>query len=540
MTGSPKRLLLVLVYLLHTSLPAVAGDLPAGSTCALDDPANRVGEIEVEAMNIFDLNRPGEDRLLFRLANRLHITTRPEAIRQQLVFRSGDPFSPEALAESERVLRANHYVYEAHVVPLRCVDHRVDVGVKTRDVWTLEGGVNFHRGGGANSTSFELQDVNFLGTGKALELSHQSTVDRTTSLVAYRDPNLLGSRARLDTSFSDNSDGRTERINLERPFYSLDARWAAGVQGFSDDRVDPLYDAGRIVGRFRHRQEFLEAYGGLSSGLVEGDVSRWLAGFTVDRNLFSHARGFGFVPPERVLAYPWIAYQWIEDGYTVERDLNRIERSEDYNLGRQMSLRLGFSSPTFGGDRDRAIFTGTASAGWRPAPASLLLGSLFTTARYAEGRAENAVASGALRFFVRDWGTSVTYVNLEGAVVHRLDSDSQLLLGGDNGLRGYPLRFQQGDRRVLLNLEQRFYSDRELLHLLFVGGAVFFDAGRAWFVGAPPSRDDRLLKDIGFGLRLGSSRSARGSVVHLDVAFPLDGNRKVQRVQWLVSTSESF
>jgi hypothetical protein len=528
------------VYLLLASLAARGDDLPAGTACSVDEPGNRVGAIEVQVENIFDLARPGEDRLLFRLANRLHPITRPEVIRQQLVFRSGDPFSREALAESERVLRANRYIYDAHVVPLRCVDHRVDVGVTTRDVWTLQGGVNFHRGGGANSTSFEIQDINFLGSGKGIQLSRQSTVDRTTSLVAYRDPNLLGSRAQLDLSFSNNSDGKTERVNLERPFYSLDARWAAGVQGFSDDRIDPLYDGGRIVDRFRHRQEFLELYGGLSPGLVDGDASRWFAGFTVDRNRFSHAQGFGFVPPERVLAYPWVGWQWIENGYTVERDLNRIERSEDYNLGRQLGLRLGFSSPAFGGDRDRAIFSGTASAGWRPAPAQLLLASLFTTARYAEGRSENAVASGALRFFARDWGTSVTYVNLEAALTHRLDSDTQLLLGGDNGLRGYPLRFQQGDRRALLNLEQRFYSDREILHLLFVGGAVFFDAGRAWFVGAPRSRDDRLLKDVGVGLRLGSSRSARGSVVHLDLAFPLDGNRSIQRVQWLVSTSESF
>jgi len=172
-------------------------------------------------------------------------------------------------------------------------------------------------------------------------------------------------------------------------------RWAAGVQGFSDDRVDPLYDGGRIVGRFRHRQEFLEVYGGLSPGLVDGNAARWLAGFTVDRNRFSHAQGFGFVPPERLLAYPWIGYHWIEDGYTVERDLNRLERSEDYNLGRQLGLRLGFSSPTFGGDRDQAIFTGTASAGWRPAPAQILLGSLFTTARVHGPWSEPRVAAAA-------------------------------------------------------------------------------------------------------------------------------------------------
>jgi hypothetical protein len=517
---------------------------PASSQCSLEDPENRVGEIAVSARNIFDLDRPGENRFLFRLANRLHPTTRPEVIRQQLVLRPGEPFSSEALAESERVLRANHYMYDAHVEPLRCVDHKVDIEVKTRDVWTLQGGINFHRTGGTNSSSFELQDVNFLGTGRGVELSHQSTVDRTSSLAGYRDPNLFGSRARLNLSFSDNSDGRTERLNLERPFYSLDARWAAGLQSLEDDRVDSIYDAGKVTERFRHRQDFLEVYGGISPGLVAGDTQRWRLGFTFDRDRFSPALsspGPVVLPPNRVLSYPWIGYQWVENGYTTEHDLDRIERTEDFNLGRQANLRLGFSSPAFGGDRDRVVFSGGASAGWRPAPLELLLGTLFATSRYGEGRAENALVSGSLRFYARDLGTSVTYVNLEGALAHRLDSDTQLLLGGDSGLRGYPLRFEQGDRRLLLNLEQRFYSTRELFHLVYIGAAVFFDAGQAWFVEGPSGPGQaKLLKDIGAGLRIGSSRSARGSVVHLDLAVPLGADRSIQRLQWLVSTSESF
>jgi hypothetical protein len=550
-TGFPKRPLAVLGglgYLLLAlpsclagqALPSLPAVPAAGMPCSLDDAENRVGEIEVDARNIFDLSRPGENLLLFRLANRLHRTTRPWVILEQLVFRSGDPFSHQALAESERVLRGNHYVYDAHVVPLRCVDHRVDVSVLTRDVWTLEGGVSFHRAGGANSSSFELQDINFLGSGKRIQLSQTSTVDRLSRLIGYRDPNLLGSRGQLDLSFSDNSDGKTESVSLERPFYSLDARWAAGVKGFMDRRVDSLYDAGHVVDLFRHQQDFLELYGGLSPGLVNGDTQRFRAGFTLDRNLFTRVPGSSFVPADRVLAYPWIGYQWIENGFTTERDLNRIQRTEDFNFGRQVDLKLGFSGKGFGGDRDRLIAAGTASAGWRPAPAELLFGSLFATARYAEGRAENAVVSGALRFYARDWGTSVTYVNLEGALVHRLDADGQLLLGGDSGLRGYPLRFEQGDRRVLLNLEQRVYGTREFFHLLYFGGAVFFDAGRAWFAEAHSPRGEGLLTDAGLGLRIGSSRSARGSVVHLDLAFPLNAGPTIKRAQWLVSTSESF
>ncbi len=49
-----------------------------------------------------------------------------------------------------------------------------------------------------------------------------------------------------------------------------------------------------------------------------------------------------------------------------------------------------------------------------------------------------------------------------------------------------------------------------------------------------------MLKDAGVGLRLGSSRSAQGAIVHLDLAVPLNRGRSIKGVQYLVTTSETF
>jgi hypothetical protein len=49
-----------------------------------------------------------------------------------------------------------------------------------------------------------------------------------------------------------------------------------------------------------------------------------------------------------------------------------------------------------------------------------------------------------------------------------------------------------------------------------------------------------LLKDVGVGLRLGSSRSSFGNVLHIDLAFPLDGDDDIDSVQLLVTTKGSF
>jgi hemolysin activation/secretion protein len=121
-----------------------------------------------------------------------------------------------------------------------------------------------------------------------------------------------------------------------------------------------------------------------------------------------------------------------------------------------------------------------------------------------------------------------------------LDADQQILLGGDNGLRGYPLRYQSGRGRWLFTAEQRLFSDWYPFQLFNVGGAVFYDMGSTWGRGPLGAPSQGLLRDVGFGLRLGNSRSARGNVVHLDVAWPLDGDRDARQVQYLIETRMSF
>lgn len=512
--------------------PAVA--IPEGAV---------IGEIRVVTRNIFNPEKPGEDRWFFRLANNLHRTTRPGVVESQLLFRSGDPYSPELVEESARLLRRNSYLYDAEIRPVLREDGKVDIEVTTRDVWTLEGGASFHRSGGENTTSFNVTDSNFLGTGKALTVSRIGTVDRTSDLLRYQDPNVMGSRTRLFLSVADNSDGGRERLELERPFYSLDSRWAAGLHVFHDDRIDRIFKAGRADSGFRHEQDFVEAYAGLSPGLKNGVANRFRAGFTFSRETFELEPVLfpkAFVPQNRTLSYPWIGFDSVQDRFVVEHDLNQIQRSEDLNLGRQIHARLGFSSPAFGADREQWIVQAGTSAGWRPGSGQLLLASLGGSSRWGKSDAENLLVSGNLRWYMRTFGKHLLFASLSGDLARQLDTEDQLLLGGDSGLRGYPLRFQTGDRRVLFTVEHRFFSNREIFHLASVGAAVFFDAGQAWFVDVKTSQERQLLKDVGVGLRLGSVRSSRGAVVHLDAAFPLDGDDSIERVQWLVSTRESF
>jgi hemolysin activation/secretion protein len=73
-----------------------------------------------------------------------------------------------------------------------------------------------------------------------------------------------------------------------------------------------------------------------------------------------------------------------------------------------------------------------------------------------------------------------------------------------------------------------------------VGAAVFYDMGATWGRDPLGTESRGVLRDVGFGLRLGNSRSALGNVLHLDVAIPLDGDSSINHVQFLVQTRKSF
>jgi len=531
--------------------PPEGGELPA-ARCApegvppdaeLEAAGATIGEIVVCAEEIFDLSDPAESGWIYRTADKLHRKTRRQVVERQLLFRGGEPYRGALLAESERLLRAQNVFYSARVLPIRYHDGVVDVGVTTRDNWSLKPSISFKRTGGTNKLRFDVQESNFLGWAKDVTIAREDNVDRTTLLLRYRDPQLFGTRMRLEASYSDNSDGRFELFDLRLPFFALDTRRAFGTYLFDGSLDVDRYELGEVRDSFHRRDEYIEGWVGVSPGLVGSSARRLRAGFTFDESEFSPTAEYpdAPIPENRKLAYPWISLQWIEDRFVVERDVDRIDRPEDLNLGWNASGRLGWSSRQWGADRDALVFEAGAARGWRASPRQLLFPSAALRARLDSGRPDPLLASLGLRYHLRLPRAQALYAAASFDFARNLESDQQLLLGGDTGLRGYPLRYQEGDRRALFTLEQRWYGSREILRVVRLGAAAFVDVGRAWFAGQQPGPADRgWLTDLGVGLRIAPSRSAHANVVRLEVAFPMNRADGIDSVQYLVTTSETF
>ena len=511
---------------------------------ALEAAGAVIGTIDVDVRNIFDQSDPRETTGLFRLANRLHIRTKPSAIRAQLLFASGDRYRAKKLAETERNLRLLRFVYDAHVVPVRYADGVVDIKVITKDVWTLSPGFSFGRSGGTNSTSYDILDTNILGLGKTLEVSRGSTVDRTANAISWADPNVFGSHWTSQASYVDASDGSARSLQIAAPFYSLDTRWSATLSGIAFDRTLSRYYLGDIVDQFNDNESSYAFVGGLSSGVVDGWVKRLMYGMIYDRNIFIPAPGTAVpakpLPPDRILSYPFVGFDILQDDFKKVGDENEIGRTEDLYLGTQVTASVGWSSGAFGANQNAAVLYSTFTTGYElPAEQQLFLNAALS-ARIEEGRARNLITDAGARYYWRWHENYLLYVSASGTVTDALDPDQQLLLGGDNGLRGYPLRYESGTSRALVTVEQRAFTDWYPFRLVRVGAAVFTDVGRTWGSGVIGNSDPGLLRDVGFGLRLGNTRTGLGNVVHVDFAFPLTNSPGAQRFQFLVQTMQRF
>lgn len=511
---------------------------------SVDLTASSIGSITINNGSIFDLEDPAEDKALYRFANRAHITTRSEVIESQLLFESGDKFSPQAIAESERLLRANRYLQDASIRPVILADGVVDIEVTTTDVWTLIPKLDISRSGGKNKSAFGIKEMNLLGTGIAVELQHKSDVDRDSTSLRLINKNIGRSRYAIWTRLASNSDGHNVFLQLGKPFYSLDSRTAIGLTFRDDDQVESFYDRGEQLSDFRHKTGQLDLQKGWSKGLHNGWTKRLTAGLAYDDHKFSAVTDTGYpsllIPENRSLLYPYVGIEWLQDRYEKTSNHEQINITEDRFLGTRISGRLGLASADAGSDRDAWIMEAAAQTGFGGSKTSSIILAANFNSRVEAGDFRNLTLDLSAKYYRRQSERRLLYINLAATYGQALDLDQHLLLGGDTGLRGYPLRYQAGDKQALITIEQRFFTGWYPFRLFHVGGAVFFDAGRAWGETPLQSSKNDWLKDVGFGLRLGQTRSGMGRMTHIDVAFPLDGDQNIADVQFLISTRKSF
>lgn len=534
------------------------------SSPGLCQNAPTIRSINIEVRDVFEGPKLP---WIYRLANAVKINSREQVIRRELLFKEGEVWDEFLVAESERALRSLGIIRQVSIIPVQDGKH-IDVLVSVQDTWTLFPELGFTSGGGTDRLSLGLVERNTLGFGKRFEVLYANDEDRDLIQGVWDDPRLFGTYHRLALGRFERSDGYRMVTVLGRPYRSLvdPYSWESNTEFFN--LVGRLFENGDERYIFRQNRQFFTIGPSLSAGIPEKNIRRYTVGYEFLFDRFSLASDQDFddigldpdddlrepalLPEDRKFSGPFFSFNQVIPEFISVNYIDRFDRIEDFNLGNEFSTKLHLAADAFGSEEDTLIYFFRNGRGARFSPTSFIRGAISLQGRVADDGFENSIASLEARYYnvLGAKYLSDVYLGrhtLAAAITtnygYDLDGDVEFLLGADRGIRAYADRTFSGSSDLFASVEDRFVLYEELFQLISVGGSFFLDAGATSNKNPFEGVAKRLHSNMGFGLRLNFPRSSGGSVVRIDVAFPLrdgpDGSSQFEP-RLLVSTGQFF
>jgi hypothetical protein len=528
----------------------------------------RISEIFIDNRSIFDTTDPDLDPRLgwgYRLANALHYRTRRSVIRRELLFRPGDCFDAALLEESERLLRDTDYISRVDIFGIRQDDGSMHVIVDTRDEWSTKVDLRLRFQNGIQMEGIRVRETNLLGTGQTVGFFHESHRVERIYGVLYHTPQLAGTRWDLRAASARTLAGTAFRQSLTYPFTGEVGRWSA-VHGFRrDDRyfdylagggggeysvLLPLRDKGMelaVLTRFGRPGRYTVFGGGVAFqdiGFPDG-----AAGVRVIRSggfddavgpdsatvgvLRSQLHEVGSIRPLLVVGQRNVS--WVK-----RRGLDTMRGEQDVPLGGEVNLTVGRSLRALERDNDLSASLALAAA----VEAGRLLaagrargdGRRNLDAHFDDPEWQDLYAEAELLSYFRLPGQTFL-LRVAAAGGWHTRTPFQLTLGGDRGLRGYPVERFPGGRRLVLTFEDRFFLGWPWPYLLDLGVTGFADAGRIWPGDAPFGEDSGWRASVGAGLRASFPPGGRNTY-RLDLAVPVARGFSLRQLRFTLSLQE--
>ena len=538
-----------LLSLCFTSCTLYATCNSAFDNALLTQQSPTITAITFERNNVFDLTEKGVF-WLHRFANNTHMISKEATIRDDLLFTENTPLNLAELAETERLLRSRRYLRDAKIEVIHyCADtNSVVVQVSTWDNWSLLPKIDWSSEGGKSEYSLGIAEDNLLGSGNQIQLDYAKDSERTGYLLSFASPNIFGSFWNTSLSYANNSDGENYHIGLQRPFYRLDSSWALNVDLAKNKEQVTEYLLAESINEYdRTRNEF-ESSVGLKLPELGQSIQRLLVGLTLEDVAFDEQLGTRLqLPEDRNLSSLWLEYQLLQDDFKKLYNINQFNRVEDINAGWQLRVRLGLLQSWLGADDSGLQLHLGAAKAWQLQTDTWLFSELsYHQLDWRNTQQTLLHLSLQLNHALNARNSIVVSISAERG--RNLFADESLYLGGDSGLRAFPLYYQRGDNRMVATAEYRHYTDWNLWQIFDVGFAAFTDVGRSWGGSAqqpqalPPQTtlDDKVLLGVGIGIRLLSSHSSRGTMIHIDLTRPVTDNPDISSWQWRATARRRF
>src|SRR5262249_26679545 len=314
---------------------------PGGGAAQPAPLSGLISDVRIQAGEVFDPANPDEDHFFFRWANALHVVTRTQVIRRELLLDVGDPYDLALVEESERNLRALGIFHEVSIHG-EATPAGIVLWVHTIDRWTTQLSTAFGSQGGITEIGIGLWDANLIGRAVELGGSFTSSTDVSASTLGWRDPRFLSPRWGAGFARRNAALLHARHVYREHPFFSDASRWSVLTEGDTNDGTTRRFENGEVVEEL-----------GIDETLVDGD------GF-VHRRTPSLER-WGLVMTRRRLrgdvnddtAMLSAVWSRLQHRYRAMHDVDLFGAVEDVGSGWTLQLGAGADLQALGARQDR-------------------------------------------------------------------------------------------------------------------------------------------------------------------------------------------
>lgn len=557
---------ILLFFIGVTIAKAYAQDIESPSAAAeIEICTQKQPNIIFNPLTIFDENEKGVTAL-HRWANAIHIDTKQLTLENEAAFfleKCSKTFAD--MAELERHLRSRRYLRDAKVTSDILVEN---ITINTWDNWSLMPTINFGRQGGESSYSLGVKERNLLGLGIDAEIETYRNSQRKGYKVKTTIPLFNQQNIDLKLRFADNDDGIKKSLFLEKHFASFYTDNAYLV-GFNEDtRNDTIYQNNRKLSIYAHDISYKSAEYAWLDFNNETSLLRYRVGITHDLHEFSFLDDATtplyslLLPQDRDFIYPWVGFEYIEKDFRKLTNIHLITQIEDFNHGWQFSSRLGISDGSKENNAS-ALFQAEVNKGFEIHTDALILLNIAVNSDIYDQQDNRFLLNMNTEYFYNinaDWSF---YLNNNNIISKNQYLDNPVTVGGDSGLRGFPLQYQHGEHSAKFTAEIRYYPHLNIFKLFDIAGAAFFDTARTFgHVNEPidsiqtsnPTNtsitnnsitneniEKGWLYSIGMGVRLYSPHAGGNNhVVHIDFAFPQSSNPDIDNFEIRLEAKQSF
>ena len=263
-----------------------------------------------------------------KAGNFAHIKTKNLAIMNLLLIRKNKPLDSLLVKESERLIRAQRFTRRISTEVKVISEDSVDVYIRVLDSWSLIPDIS----SSTSKSKFYLKERNFLGLGHEFSNSYTKSLIRNEEGygINYYIPSIkntfISTRLNYEIDLNKNYN---KAINIERPFFSSYARWAAGITlGQNLNKILTL-DSNQMEIVLNSKFNFQDYWAGHSFQIFKGNSE-----FQRTTNFVTSARYF-------------------EKNY-IEKPVINVDGFDIYSTEKLYLISLGITSRNF--TQDKNIF----------------------------------------------------------------------------------------------------------------------------------------------------------------------------------------